>query len=247
MATTAAISLIIPVLNEADLIEQNLRRASSSGVSEVIVVDGGSTDGTVRQVLGFVKASEGANTRIKFLNCGPGRGKQINLGLAEATGDVLLILHADNWLAPDFARQIQQLQEKLQRSSSVNPVRFWGGFRQRIQHPGWRFRWLELGNQWRSELLGLVYGDQAMYISRSLIESVGSFQPIPLMEDYEISSRLRKVCRPRLLPGPVYVSPRRWLANGVLRQTLRNASLVVRYQLGVSPEKLAGIYRRRSS
>jgi len=227
------ISLIMPVLNERGNIEQALDRAFATNVSEVIVVDGGSTDQTPEMV---------RRTRAKLLISHPGRGTQLNCGLAEATGDILVFLHADNWLPPDFPSQIREMQQQLRNPRRSDPHCFWGGFCQRIEHDGWRFRWLEQGNRWRIILRGLVYGDQAMFISRPLLNQLGGFSDIPLMEDYEISLRLKRFCPPWLLPGPVFVSPRRWLTHGVIRQTIQNWSLTIRYQLGVSPEKLASSY-----
>ncbi|MEX1042527.1 MAG: TIGR04283 family arsenosugar biosynthesis glycosyltransferase [Pirellulaceae bacterium] len=218
------ISVIIAALNEREMIAGAIRSAWDAGAAEVLVADGGSTDPT---------ASLAAQAGAVVIACPPGRAHQQNLAARSAHGDVLLFLHADARLPADGLRSITD-----------HPDAVFGGFRQRISAPGVGFRLLEWGNYQRAKWLGLVYGDQAIFVARETFERVGGFPELPLMEDYVLSQTLRREAWPRMLPGPVTTSPRRWLRFGILRQTWRNWWIILRFHLGVSPERLAKSYRR---
>ncbi len=225
--TTAVcrISIIIPALNEAEGIASAVERAWANQPYEVLVVDGGSSDDTAA-----LASRSGAK-----LVCGPrGRASQQNLGAAQAEGDVLLFLHADTWLEPDGCRQIAE--------SLHDPATQCGAFRQRIDAEGATFRWLERGNAWRAGRRGLPYGDQGIFVRRDTFHRIGGFPEVPLMEDWLLMRRLRRIAWPVLLPGPLHVSPRRWRRHGVVRQTLRNWSLLAAATIGVSPHRLVKFY-----
>jgi len=227
------ISAIIPVVNEATIVASAVNRAWAAEVDEVIVADGGSTDATI--------------DLCKSLNCQlvhspAGRGTQLNAGAAAATGDVLLFLHADNWLAACCAKQIIDAAQQLDDVASL-----FGGFQQRIQSDRSMFRLIEFGNALRLRWRGLVYGDQAFFISRQLFEHNKGFPEIPLMEDLAFSRRLKPFGKPKLLTGPTYVSVRRWELNGPIRQTFLNWYLSTAFMLGACPEKLAKKYRRHDT
>ncbi|MGI9457988.1 MAG: TIGR04283 family arsenosugar biosynthesis glycosyltransferase, partial [Aeoliella sp.] len=164
-----------------------------------------------------------------------GRASQQNAGARCATGDFLLFLHADTWLADDTALQLAQTMEDSNISA--------GAFCQRIDASGWIYRWIEAGNAARVRWRGMAYGDQGIFVHRNLFESVGGFPDVPLMEDLLLMRRLRSHRPLRLLPGPLHVSPRRWKQNGVVRQTLRNWSLLAAERCGVSLDRLAGWYQ----
>ena len=104
------------------------------------------------------------------------------------------------------------------------------------------YRLLERGNAARVRLLGLPYGDQAIFVRRSTFEKLGGFPEVTLLEDLILMQRLRQRAWPVLLPGPVSVNPRRWQARGIMGQTLRNWGIVAAYSLGVPPERLASLY-----
>ena len=167
------VSVVIPVINEALAIARSVDLAWKAGADEVIVVDGGSSDTTVEIC---------QQTRCRVVQSAAGRGIQLHAGAMEATGDVLLFLHADNWLVENAIHQI--------RSLDGEPSQLFGGFQQRIEHDGRIFRWIEGGNAWRVRWRGLVYGDQAMFVSRSLYDSAGGFRAIVLMEDLAFSQKL---------------------------------------------------------
>ena len=219
------LSIIIPTLNEASCIIEAIRRAWATGPYEVIVVDGGSEDGTI----------ELAQTcSCQFLRTQQGRAEQQNAGARCARGDVLLFLHADNWLE---ARSTGQIADALS-----NPSVLGGAFEQQIEAPGFFYRFLERGNALRAKRLGLPYGDQGIFMRRSTFESLGGFPKIRLMEDYLLMKKFRNLSKPVLLPGPIHVSARRWQRHGLVRQTLRNWVLLGAVNLGLSPDRLAAYY-----
>ncbi len=153
-----------------------------------------------------------------------------------ATGELLLFLHADSWLAAEAIEQI--------RTDRRIHDRAWGGFCQRIENQRFVYRLLEQGNAFRVRSQGLVYGDQALFVARRAFEQVGGFPDFKLMEDFEISRRLCKIERPLLLPGPVHINAHRWETHGIVRQTIRNWSICAAYRSGKSPDELAKRYRR---
>lgn len=221
------ISIIIPVLNEAERIVESVERAWAAGASEVLVVDGGSTDGTT-------KIASGLDCRI--LTSERGRAIQQNTGAKAASGEILLFLHADNWLA---ANAISQIHEAL-----AQPGRLHGAFRQQIEARGIGFRALEWGNARRVQWLGIPYGDQGIFVRRDLFLELGGFPAVQLMEDVMLSKRLRQKARPQLLPGPLHVDARRWIKHGILQQTMRNWTLLMAHQVGIPPDSLAKFYAR---
>ena len=222
------ISIIIPTFNEVENIERAVTSALCVG-NEVIVADGGSTDGTV--------------DRIKQLDCtlcpGPkGRGQQLSEGARLASGEILLFLHADNWLPPQAKSQIL---DAWVRTGSGDGGLF-GCFQQKIRDRRFIFRLIESGNHWRAKFQKLPYGDQGIFVSRQLYDSTGGMPRIPLMEDFEFSKKLSRFSRIQILPGPIYVDARRWEEIGPVRQTIRNWCLATRYRMGAAPQELMKRY-----
>ncbi|HWB07930.1 MAG TPA: TIGR04283 family arsenosugar biosynthesis glycosyltransferase [Pirellulales bacterium] len=219
------VSIVIPALNEAAMIAASVTSALATGPHEVIVVDGGSRDDTAS-----LARAAGAGVVV----CPPGRAFQQNAGARAASGDVLLFLHADTRLAVDGLRQME--------AALTDAAVGCGAFRQAIEAEGWLYRLLERGNAWRAARRGLPYGDQGIFVRRELFEEIGGFPRLKLMEDVFLMKRLRRRAWPVLLPGPLYVSARRWQRRGVIRQTLRNWGLLVSAGLGVHPDRLARFY-----
>ena len=226
-----SVSVIIPTINEAANVERAVISALDAGASEVIVVDGGSCD----QTPAIAKA-----TGALVLHSSAGRAIQQNAGAISASGDVLLFLHADSILTPET---IPQLLESLHG----NPNIIGGGFEQKINADRFVFRMLEWGNRWRAKLQNLYYGDQAIFIRKLEFETLGGFQEIPLMEDFDLSCRMSAQGILKLLKGPVVVNPRRWNRIGVVRQTVLNWTIALLYRCGVSPKWLAQQYKRHDS
>lgn len=219
------ISIIIPTLNEAERIADVVAKARALGEeSDIIVVDGGSNDGT----LDLADAADVTLTTER------GRAIQQNAGAAAATGDVLLFLHADCWLESGSLSSVRSVLED---------ERVVGGcFRQAIDARGMRFRLLEFGNALRVKTCKWAYGDQGIFVRRDVFEQAGGFPEVALMEDLLLMKRLKRVGRIALLDQRIHVSARRWQSQGVVRQTLRNWSLIALAHCGVSPNRLAGLY-----
>jgi rSAM/selenodomain-associated transferase 2 len=218
-----AISVIIPTLNEATCIAATIASLRSQAPCEVLVVDGGSTD-TTREL-----ASE-----ARLLDGPRGRAAQMNHGAALARGDHLLFLHADCELDPDALASA----ERCLRRPGVAA----GCFQMTVQSPGLLYRMIDAAGTARVRLTGLIYGDQGLFVSRRLFDQVGGFPPLRLMEDVFLSRALRRHGRMVVAPRRIFVSPRRWQQQGIIRQTLRNWTLTALAAAGVPPDRLARFY-----
>jgi len=222
------LSITIPVLNEAPNIAQYLSKLQSyrDAGHEVILVDGGSTDATLQQAQGWVD---------RIVQSGRGRARQMNAGAEQAQGDVLLFLHADTRL-PENADSL--IREALEAG------RVWGRFDVRLSGEAWALRIIETLMNWRSRLTGIATGDQAMFVLREAFAHLGGFAEIPLMEDIELSQRLKKISAPCCLHTRVVTSSRRWETQGILRTVLLMWGLRLAWFFGVSAARLHKIYYR---
>lgn len=211
------ISVILPALNEARALPGTLEALRRAGPDlEVLVVDGGSADGTRDLARAFPEA--------RFLLSGRGRGLQMNAGAAEATGEILWFLHADTRVT---ARGVRRMRERLR-----DPAVPGGAFRFALDSPRFRYRCLELGVRLRACLLGLPYGDQAIFVRREVFRRLGGFPDWPALEDLDLVRRLRREGRLALLNEPALTSARRWEKDGFLPATARNLRLLAGYWLG---------------
>ncbi len=225
------LTIVVPVLDEAAVITGALRALAPLRArgAEVIVVDGGSDDGTPG-----LAASLADRVIAAPSGCAPsGRGAPLNAGAASGAGDALLFLHADTVL-PDNADGL---------IAAALDQRAWGRFDLRIagRHPFLAV--VARMINWRSRLTGIATGDQAIFAAREAFEAVGGFPDLPLMEDIALSHRLKRLCRPACLGTPVVTSGRRWEYHGVLRTVLLMWRLRLAYYLGVAPTHLAAQYR----
>jgi len=225
------ISVIIPVLNEAKTIATTLNhlyQAADKAAIEVIVVDGGSQDDTLDRLQGLEAA---------ILIAQPGRAQQMNAGAAVATGNILLFLHADTHLPEGFPILVTHTLATVGAIAGAFTLRIDGDL------PG--LRWVERLANWRSHVLQMPYGDQAIFLRAEQFRAVGGFPEQPIMEDYELIRRLRRQGKIAIVPHPVLTSARRWQKLGVLRTTLTNQAIVAAYRLGISPQRLVQWYRQR--
>lgn len=222
---SAKISIIIPVLNEANVIQQILNQVRSSAV-EIIVVDGGSRDETVEIV---------KSLGDRVIHSLPGRAYQMNAGARAASGEVLLFLHADTRLPDGFAELIHQ--------TLARPKTIAGAFALKIDGRQAGLRWVEWGVKVRSRYFQMPYGDQALFLKADTFHHFGGFPELPIMEDFELVRRLRRKGKVAIAPASVLTSARRWEKLGVLRTTLLNQVIIAAYLLGVSPARIVRWYR----
>lgn len=222
------ISVIIPVLCEQNQINGTISHLRSLEPDvEIIVVDG-DPDGSTIAVITDPKV-------IPLTSAIKGRGNQLAAGTAAASGDILLMLHADTLLSENAFNSIL---------TSIDQGAGWGAFRLGIAATSWPYRVLERFVDLRCKLFTLPYGDQAIFVGRSALLQIGGVPAIPLMEDVELARRLRQTgFRFALLPERVSTSPRRWQKDGIIHRTLNNWILLLRYLWGTDPVKLAEQYR----
>lgn len=220
------ISIIIPVLNEVGTIAEIVSKAQTGKNVEIIVVDGGSNDGTIE----VVKSLD-----VKLIDSLPGRSIQMNFGAKIATGNILLFLHGDTFLPLNF--------DKLLREIITKPNIIAGAFKLGIRGRKRSLRIVEIMVNWRSCYWQMPYGDQGIFLSAKVFEEVGGFPEIPIMEDFELIRKLRKRGLIAIVSQPVLTSGRRWQKLGIFKTTLINQVVIITYLLGVSPQRLAQWYR----
>ncbi|HET6464401.1 MAG TPA: TIGR04283 family arsenosugar biosynthesis glycosyltransferase [Nitrospiria bacterium] len=220
------ISVIIPTLNEAAVIEKTLTALPKHDRLERIVVDGCSSDGT---------AALAKPLADKVLVTQAGRARQMNAGARAARGEVFLFSHADSRLDEDgFHDLIGALED---------PTVVGGAFRLGIDSSRPSLRIVAAAANWRTRVTGIPYGDQGIFVRRSVFERLGGYPELPVMEDLEFARRLNRAGKVALLSRPMITSSRRWDKEGVGYTTLRNQTFVLLYFLGVSPTRLSRWYR----
>ena len=223
-------SIVIPTLNEARTIETTLRLTLERGFEDLIVVDGGSTDGTAA----LIKAMTAHMQSIRLMSSAPGRARQLNAGAATVVGDVLLFLHADSHLPPNAKESIEQ--------ALADPGVVGGRFDVRFDSPSMWGSVISAFMNVRSRITRIATGDQAIFVRRAIFERLGGFSDIPIMEDVDFSSRLKRAGRTAAICDPVMTSFRRWERKGPVSTILLMWSLRFLYWIGVSPHRLARFY-----
>ena len=219
------LAIIIPARNEAAHIVGTLMPLQVlRSELEIIVVDGASTDNT---------AALAQPLCDQLLPSPPGRARQMNVGAAAANATTLLFLHADTQLPANFLQLI---------SLGLNGEKHWGRFDVQLQPSSPLLRLVARMMNWRSRLTSVCTGDQGVFVQNALFRELGGYADLPLMEDIELSKRLRRYCKPACLHPALITSSRRWQQHGVLRTVVLMWWLRALYWLGVSPHRLAKCY-----
>jgi len=230
------LSIIIPILNEADNLPELMAHIVrlDPAPQQVILVDGGSVDGSVAIAKEMLKSIETAQSIIDWyiIESTVGRAQQMNAGAMLATGDVLLFLHADTELPTDAIDNVQQAIAQYD----------WGRFDVRLDSCEPLLKIVGFMINKRSRLMSIATGDQAIFIKKSIFEQIGGYPDQPLMEDIELCKRLKKIARPACLKSKVTSSARRWQQHGTWRTIFLMWQLRFDYWRGVSPSVLKQRY-----
>ena len=220
------LSVIIPTLNEGKNIGPLLHYLQElDDHVELIVSDCGSHDNT----------REEAEPYAKIIRAPRGRGAQMNSGAQIASGDILWFLHAD---CSPHEESISAIEKTF-----VDPKIVGGAFEYSLDDPRWYFRAIEFFSNRKNQLLHVFYGDMGIFVRRNIFFHMGGYAEIPLMEDMDFCTRLKKEGHIVILPQRITTSTRRWAEEGAIKNVVRNWILQVAWTYGVSPETLSRFYQ----
>jgi rSAM/selenodomain-associated transferase 2 len=218
--------VVIPTLDEASRLPRLLQDLASLSVPhEIIIADGGSTDGT---------AELAASGGCRVVRTPPGRGRQLRAAIDTAPGDWLLVLHADVRLGPEALAEAESAMARTDVQCGCWPLT--------IEAKGRWFRWVERGAALRWRLFGLAYGDQGLLVRRSLYDAAGGYPDVGIMEDVMLIRRLGRLASIYRFREPIRADPRRWTREGPVRASFRNLALLALYLGGAAPDRLARWY-----
>lgn len=215
-------SIIIPTLNEAGIIEKTLIHARRHEPHEIIISDGGSRDNTLAIAKKY-------GTRV--VTGQRGRAAQMNAAALEATGDVLVFLHADSTIEPSGYEKMAAMMQNGDLAG--------GAFSLAIESDKTSLMLISTLATWRAKYLQLAYGDQAIFVRNSVFKKIGGYSPIPICEDLDFYRKLRKSGNTVILDETVVTSARRWLDDGILLTTFRNILIATLFLIGCSPHSLS--------
>jgi rSAM/selenodomain-associated transferase 2/rSAM/selenodomain-associated transferase 1 len=218
----ASVSVVIPALDEADRVGAAVSSAFSGGASEVIVVDGGSQDGTPH-------AARSAGARV--IDAPRGRAGQMNTGAKAATCDALVFLHADTTLP---AKSAALVCRALSAEGTTGGAFSWGTYDTPLA------RLFTLAGRMRMAVFRVPYGDQALFMTRRTFEDLGGYPSQPVMEDWELARRIMQLGSVRILPQRALTSSRRWNEGGVVRASAAYLAIIAGYRFGIDPAVLDG-------
>ena len=227
------ITTVIPVLNDTAALASLLPTLPADPDLQIVVADGGDSSDPAMNALRERYSS------VAWTRSAPGRGLQMNRGARQACGRWLVFLHADTRLEEGWIDLLRRLDE---RPSIVG-----GSFRFALDSPARWARWIEWGVRMRVRLFGFAYGDQALFVRRTVFDDLGGYRELPLMEDVDFIRRLRRRGRLEHADLRALTSARRWERDGWFRRTVENAVLVTLFLAGHPPERLARRYHRRKA
>jgi rSAM/selenodomain-associated transferase 2 len=217
------ITVIIPVYNEERLINKILEDLPLKEV-EVIVVDGGSTDRTVERAREYP---------VKIISSRKSRAAQMNAGAMEASGGVLLFLHADCVLGKECFKKIKKI---------IDDGYIGGCFSQKIDSGKMIYRVIEASGNIRAKLFSIFYGDQAIFVKKDIFRKIGGFKNVELFEDVLLSERMKREGKVTVLKERVLTSPRRWDKQGIVRTTLVYWFFSIMFFTGIAPQRFKKLY-----
>jgi rSAM/selenodomain-associated transferase 2/rSAM/selenodomain-associated transferase 1 len=220
------LSIVIPVLNDAEPLQRLLTSIRPDPQVDIVVVNGGEPNDRLTAIC--------QRPDVRLLASAPGRGCQMNVGAAAARGRWIVFLHADTQLPPQWSDEI--------RRASADPDAVGGSFRFRLDSAAWQARLIERAVERRVRWLDLAYGDQALFVRRDVFDAIGGYREWPLMEDVDFVRRLRQAGKLYHSPQPVLTSARRWEHDGWWRRSAKNVMLQLLFFAGVAPERLANWY-----
>jgi hypothetical protein len=223
--STRVISLIVPCWKDEEIALAFAEKWTHHSLIHEVVVAGVRHESRARRYSGKIK------------RCGsdqPGRGQQMNLAAQLASGEVLLFHHVDSVLTEAHLHALAQ--------ALCNPECMAGAFYRKFDERHPRLRWLEQFERWHCRTFGTIYGDQSVFVRRKHFARIGGFAPIPLMEDVDLSRRLRRSGKVALLDPPMRSSPTKQIEQGAWRITLRNSLFLLLFRLGVSADRLHDWY-----
>ena len=226
------LSIIIPVLNETEMVHRqllHLKQLKNHQLIEVIIVDADPGGATINSITINPKSLP---FPLKLMASDPGKGRQMNMGVKHSVSGRLLFLHVDCFL-PENAIELV--------TTSNHPC---GAFDILIDGKGFKFWLISIMANFRTHMNLIPYGDQAQFFQADLFQSLGGFKEIPFMEDFEIMQWVKKAgIKPHLFKSKLLVSNRRWLEEGAIYVTLRNWAVALCFSWGVPVEKLTRFYR----
>ena len=231
LVSEVQLSVVVPILNESLLLEAFLNNtlACMPEKAEIILVDGGSSDNSLQLLESFCSS----NSSVQYLKSAKGRAVQMNTGASIAKGQYLLFLHVDTHLPNNFSDMFNQWRQS-------NPA--WGFARVRLQGDELWCRIISTSINFRSRITSGAGGDQAQIVKADTFKQIGGYREIDLMEDIDLSYRLRRRYKLSLLPFSVVTSSRRWRKHGVLKTVILMWFLRLSFLLGVPPSRLALFY-----
>jgi rSAM/selenodomain-associated transferase 2 len=219
--------VVIPTLSEAPRLPRLLQDLTALTVEhQIVIADGGSSDGTLE-----VAAAHGC----RVVSASSGRGRQLRAGIAEASGEWLLVLHADVRLSRDALAEAETAMLRPEVHAAAWPLA--------IPLQGLWFRAVERAAHLRWSWFGLAYGDQGLLLRRSLYDATGGYPDSRIMEDVALARRIARVARIEHFRHPIVVDPRRWTREGRVLGPARNTALLLLFLLGVEPDRLARWYQ----